>query len=118
MGFRKYLLNALMVAGLAGSLVVVLPGYSHAQSAKDIYGQRCKACHGANGTGDGPAGKFLKPPPSDFAVSLKGKSDAWIAKAIKQGGAAVGESAEMPAYGDLSDQQIKELVSYIKKFGS
>ena len=41
----------------------------------------------AKGQGDGPAGKYLKPPPSDFAVSLKGKTDDWIAKAISQGGA-------------------------------
>ena len=31
-------------------------------------------CHGTKGKGDGPAGKYLNPKPSDFAVSLKGKA--------------------------------------------
>lgn len=105
----------------AGAILLVgmMSGNLFAQGgAKDIYAQRCASCHGATGKGDGPAGKVLKPKPSDFAVSLKGKNDDWIAKAIKDGGPAVGESAIMPGYGDLSDQQIKELVEYIKKFNA
>lgn len=115
---RKWLLDALTVGAFAASLVVVIPGSSHAQSAKDTYAKLCESCHGANGKGDGPVGKLINPHPTDFAVSLKGKSDDWIAKAIKGGGPAVGESDVMPAYGDLSDQQIRELVDYIKKFNS
>lgn len=118
MEFQRWVLNGLVVGGLAASMVVVLPGYSHAQSAKDLYAQRCESCHGTTGKGDGPAGKFLKPPPKDFAVSLKAKSDGWIAKAIKKGGPAVGESALMPASSDLTNQQVNELVDYIKKFSS
>ncbi len=89
-----------------------------AQSADATYAQSCAACHGAKGLGDGPAGKYLKPPPSDFAVSLKGKTDDWIAKAISQGGAAVGEAPTMPGYSQFSADQVKALVEYIKKLGS
>ncbi len=112
------LMKGITVAGSTVILVGMLGGYSFAQDAKQIYAEKCEACHGATGKGDGPAGKVLTPPPSDFAVSLKGKSDDWIAKAIKGGGPAVGESAVMPGYGDLSDQQVKELVDYIKAFRS
>ncbi len=115
---RKWLLNALAVGAFTASLVVVMPGYTQAQNVKDIYAKECKSCHGSTGKGDGPVGKLINPKPTDFAVSLKGKSDAWIAKAIKGGGPAVGESDVMPGYGDLSNQQIKELVDYIKKFSS
>jgi len=60
----------------------------------------------------------LNPKPADFASSLKGKTHDWIAKAIKGGGGAVGESTVMPAYADLSNDQVKELVAYVKHFGS
>jgi mono/diheme cytochrome c family protein len=76
------------------------------------------SCHGPQGKGDGPAGKYLNPRPNDFAVSLKDKTDEWIAKSIKGGGAAVGLSKVMPPYADLSDDQVKALVEYIKKLGS
>jgi mono/diheme cytochrome c family protein len=100
---------------LAASVVTLLFATpARAQSADATYSQNCAACHGAKGLGDGPAGKYLKPPPSDFATSLKGKTDDWIAKAIKGGGAAIGESPTMPAYASLSDDQIKALVAYIK----
>src|SRR6516162_434114 len=74
-----------------------------AQDATAIYAQKCVSCHGVQGKGDGPAGKYLNPKPNDFAASLKDKSDDWIAKSIKGGGVAVGLSRVMPAYADLSD---------------
>ena len=92
---------------------------ARAQDAKAVYAQKCQPCHGATGKGDGAAGKFLRPhPPRDFAASLKGKSDYWIAKTIKDGGPAVGKSSVMPGYKDLTDDQAKALVEYIKQLGS
>jgi mono/diheme cytochrome c family protein len=91
---------------------------AQAQDAGAIYTQKCVSCHGAQGKGDGPAGKYLNPKPNDFAVSLKDKSDDWIAKSIKGGGVAVGLSRVMPPYADLSDDQVKALVDYIKMLGS
>jgi mono/diheme cytochrome c family protein len=109
------LLTGAGVALLGAALA--LPAISFAQSAKDIYAQKCVSCHGTSGKGDGPAGKFLKPPPQDFAKTLKGKTDAWIAKAIQEGGPAVKLAPTMPAYKDLTPAQVKELVEYIKKLG-
>jgi len=105
------ILSMTLVASVV-SLLLAPP--VRAQQADATYSQNCTACHGDKGHGDGAAGKFLKPPPPDFATSLKGKTDDWIAKAIKGGGAAVGESSTMPAYANLSDDQIKGLVAYIK----
>ncbi len=98
-------------------VALALPVTSFAQSAKELYGQKCASCHGASGKGDGPAGKFLKPPPKDFATALKGKSDEWISKSIQQGGPAVGLAPSMPAYKDLTPAQVKEIVEYVKKLG-
>ncbi|MGB9381229.1 MAG: cytochrome c [Candidatus Binatus sp.] len=104
---------------IVASLVVLFAAPpAHAQAAAALYSNKCAACHGTDGKGDGPAGKYLNPKPTDFASSLKGKTDDWIAKAIKGGGGAVGESPVMPAYTDLSDDQVKELVAYLKHFGS
>ncbi len=96
------------------TLSVGLPAY--AQEAAAIYSQRCAGCHGPSGKGDGPAGQYLNPKPTDFAVSLKGKSDDWIAKSIKGGGSAVGKSPVMPPFADLSDDQVKGLVTYLRSF--
>jgi mono/diheme cytochrome c family protein len=106
-------LSALYLATtlVASAATLLVATSARAQSADATYSQNCAACHG-----DGAAGKYLKPPPPDFATSLKGKTDDWIAKAIKGGGAAVGESPTMPAYASLSDDQIKALVAYIKSF--
>jgi len=109
---------------LASVAVVITIGISfapvsvQAQDANAIYAQKCVSCHGPQGKGDGPAGKYLNPKPNDFATSLKDKTDDWIAKAIKGGGVAVGLSPVMPPYADLSDDQVKALVDYIKKLGS
>ncbi len=84
-------------------------------AAKQAYDEKCAGCHGATGKGDGPAGAALTPPPQDFAKSLKGKSDDWIAKATKEGGPAVGLPATMPPFADLSDDQVKGLVAYMKQ---
>src|SRR5271166_3003496 len=72
-----------------------------ADDAATIY-QRCASCHGDRGHGDGPVSAYLQPTPADLTTSLKGKSDDWIAKVIKGGGAAVGASPTMPANPDLS----------------
>ncbi len=89
------------------------------QEAEQLYNKSCGACHGPQGKGDGPAGKLLKPPAGDFSAVLKGMTDADIAKVIKEGGKAVGKAAAMPAFGSkFSDDQIQELVRYIKQLAS
>lgn len=115
---RQQAIRRVMTAAIIVAVLGYVPAAYCAGEAAAIYSQRCVSCHGETGKGDGPAGKYLSPKPSDFATSLKGKSDAWIAKAIEKGGLGVGESAVMPAYGDLSDAQVKALVAYIKKLGS
>ena len=101
---------------LALGLTSAISSSARADDVATLYNQRCGACHGDNGHGDGPTAKFLHPAPADFANSLKGKSDAWLFKAIQDGGPAVGEAATMPPYKDLSDGEVKGLVQYIKKF--
>jgi len=112
--FRQ--LSGVVLATLA--LVSVQANVALAQDAQSIYVQRYAPCHGANGKGDGPAGKMLNPPSKDFATALNGKGNDWIAQVITEGGPAVGLSAAMPSTSGLSDEQPKDLVRYVKTLGS
>ena len=111
----KGFMRAATLVAVGSVLVSGAASAAWAQDAKTLYEKNCVACHGAAGKGDGAVAKMLKPPPEDFATALKGKSDADVAKVIKEGGKAVGKSASMPAYGSkMNDEQIKGLVDYIK----
>jgi caa(3)-type oxidase subunit IV len=85
--------------------------------AKGTFTSVCAACHGADGTGDGMAAASLNPKPADFTdpAFWKDKTDAELLKAIKDGGAAVGKSPMMVAWGGtFSDDQIQALLTYIE----
>ena len=79
----------------------------------------CAKCHGMTGNGDGPNAATLKTRPRDFAdcAVMKKISDATMFKAIKEGGASVNVSPEMPPWGQaFDDSEIKELITYVRKF--
>jgi mono/diheme cytochrome c family protein len=81
-----------------------------------LYQANCAACHGVNGKGDGPMALGLRPGPSDFTQHMPaGKhTDGQVYLWIKDG---YPQSA-MPAWGQrLNDQQIWQLVTFIRTFG-
>ena len=89
--------------------------------AADIFESRCAACHGTEGHGDGPAASNLNPRPIDFHNRRWQKSinDATIAKAIVDGGSAVGVSGQMAANPDLEDEPavVAALVERVRQLG-
>ena len=99
---------------------VAQPVFSIAQepsAGKKLYLTYCTGCHGASGKGDGPAGKTLTVKPADHtdAKKMGQYSDDHLFTVIAKGGAMVGRSVQMPAWGAvLKDSQIRELVDYIK----
>ena len=71
--------------------------------ARQIFDTRCTPCHGADGTGNGPASAARIPKPRNFhdASWQASVTDAHIENIIRVGGAAVGKSAFMPPNADL-----------------
>jgi mono/diheme cytochrome c family protein len=89
--------------------------------AGDIFAERCAACHGADGRGDGPAAANLKPKPIDFHSQnwQKSTTDDSISKAIIFGGRSVGKSGQMAPNPDLENEPaiVAALVEKIRKWG-
>ena len=79
----------------------------------------CALCHGTAGDGTGAGGAALDPPPADFTdpVFWETRDDERIKTAIRDGGTAVGVSANMAPWGVLfDDAQLDEMVEYVKSF--
>jgi mono/diheme cytochrome c family protein len=82
------------------------------------YAERCVACHGARGHGDGFAASSLVPHPRDFSDAAWGatRDDAQIAAVIREGGAKYDRSAAMPAHADLGASEVDGLVRCVRSF--
>lgn len=85
------------------------------RSGQALYKDRCRACHGKSGKGDGHLAAIIKdPPPTDLTRSRA--SYQFLKQIISNGGAAVNRSSKMPAWGvDLTDTEINNIIRYIKK---
>jgi caa(3)-type oxidase subunit IV len=89
--------------------------------AAGAYQTVCALCHGATGAGDGPGGAALDPKPASFADAAfwADRTDEQVALAISGGGAAVGKSALMPAWGAMYNEgQVAAMVTFLKTFQS
>lgn len=91
-----------------------------AANAKTTFNAKCTVCHGSVGLGDGPGAAALTPKPRAFAdAAWQGAvTDEQIAKAIVEGGAAVGKSPNMPPNPELGDKPdvVKALVAIVRAF--
>jgi mono/diheme cytochrome c family protein len=74
----------------------------------------CLLCHGEGGEGDGRAAKIHNPKPANLTASFLTDQQKEII--IRNGGASVGRSPVMPAWGQhLTEEQIKDVVAYLRK---
>ena len=74
----------------------------------------CVQCHGMKGQGDGAMAKGMNPKPRDFSCSamMKGISDGQLFWIIKNGSKGTG----MMGFAALKDDQVWQVVSYLRKF--
>lgn len=91
-------------------------GDDHAE-AKRLYDTYCVQCHGVKRNGKGINAAHMSVQPRDHS-DPKGMTDIpdkELFTAIADGGLAVDKSVLMPSWkGVLSDQQIHEMVSYLR----
>ncbi len=85
---------------------------------KEVFQANCAACHGPEGKGNGPAAAALDPKPrnlsdADYVSTL---SNEHLVKVITEGGASVGKSPMMAAWGGiLSENDILNVIAYVRK---
>lgn len=110
------------VGTLAGGLAWLLndpPPRAGATRAERQYLGFCAGCHGADGRGSWRAALFLiRPGDLTDGRRLGNLTDAELFDLIKHGGAPIGRPG-MPAFGSqLSDDDIRALVSYVRSLGT
>lgn len=89
-----------------------------AETPEDNYKTYCWQCHGmkANGMGMNIQDMSVQPRDHSDKKAMGGRSDEELFKVIKEGGLAIDKSVLMPPWvGVLSDKEIKEMVSYLRK---
>jgi mono/diheme cytochrome c family protein len=89
-----------------------------AAKGKVSYDSFCVACHGPEGKGDGVAAAALDPKPRDLsdAAYVSTLSNEHLFKVINEGGASVGLSPLMSAWGGaLSEQDIWNVIAFIRQ---
>lgn len=73
----------------------------------------CAVCHGVSGNGKGPLSGQFSPPPRNFACAetVNGIPDGQLFWIIRYGS----PGTSMPPHPDFSDEQVWQLVSYLRR---
>ena len=80
-----------------------------------IYAKQCAECHGAQGLGDGEAGKSLNPSPALLAymIQMPMSVDEYLLWSISEGGVQFG--TDMPAFKEtLTTQEIWKIMVFMR----
>jgi len=111
-----------MATFIVMGLILVVGNVHHAMGAGNVeaggklYQTRCSPCHGPDGKAATPTAQALTPKPRDHTdgAYMNQLSNDHLAKVIKNGGPAVGKSPIMPAHTDLNDQQIEDVIAFVR----
>ncbi len=97
------------------SLALLVMGAVAARAAdgKDLWAKNCSKCHGEDGKGQGAMGKKLGVKDYSDAKVQAALKDDQITKAIKSG-VKEGDTVKMKAFSDLTDDEVKALVTYVR----
>ncbi len=93
--------------------VFVIPSFTQEQAKKGeaTFQEICASCHGNDGRAQTEMGKKMQA--ADLTSSaVQQHSDSDLAKSVKNG------KGKMPPLGDkLSDDEIRAVIQYVRKFG-
>ena len=115
-------LGTILMAVLFAAAIFLAPSLATPAAAGDIeatkalYAKKCAKCHGETGKGDGKKAKTLKKQPRDYTdkVKMAELTDEDLIESIKEG------KKPMPSYKKgkkmLTDEEINDLVAYIRTF--
>ena len=87
------------------------------QSGAGNFMANCVACHGPEGKGDGILADSLDVKPRDLTNKslISARTDEYLFKVIKNGGASVGLSENMTPWGTtFSDKEIRNIIQHIR----
>jgi mono/diheme cytochrome c family protein len=85
-----------------------------AGKAERLWLVHCAHCHGADGKGSWRATLFLiRPGDLSDPASARQSSNQYLFDIIKHGGSPIGRPG-MPGFPNLSDEEIRELVRYLR----
>ena len=116
-------LVAISILALAALLWLVGPAGADDAPGKSDYELNCSSCHGLTGKGDGPISGALNPKPRDFSAgefkldadkSGSPGDDEDLRLVIKNGAFMYSGSPLMAGWPTLSDEQIGQLIAYIR----
>ena len=83
-----------------------------------LYYAYCVECHGRDGRGSWRAALFLLRPGNLASPKAAAESDRYLFDIVKHGGSPIGRPG-MPAFGyHLKDEDINELVKYVRTLGA
>jgi len=109
-------ITAIMVVTLG---MIPLSAFATGPDAQALFATHCASCHGAGGAPDldGPVVQGLGVEPANFSDPLFNSREPaadWVL-VIEHGGASVGLSNKMPAFGEvLTEAEIEAVVEYVK----
>lgn len=115
-------------AGTLGLVLIVIavtltrgdaapPSAQEVEAGRQVYLRTCALCHGDSGRGDGPSAAGFATKPTDFTDGrvMNPLPDAFLASVILGGGPAEGLAPTMPPFrGHLSEEQVQQIVSYLR----
>jgi mono/diheme cytochrome c family protein len=117
----RYPHKGIVTFGLVGLILGVgtvqqVMGAGNVEAGGKLYQTRCAPCHGSDGKAATPTAQALNPKPRDHTdgAYMNQLSNEHLAKVIKNGGPAVGKSPIMPPHTDLNDQQIEDVVAFVR----
>ena len=119
----RTLIISAALAGFAALAATTATAAGDVAAGKALYDTNCMSCHGLTGKGDGPVGAVLTPRPRDFSTAEfkfdtnsdgTPGSDDDLQAVIQKGAGAFGGSPLMAPWPSLSDDEIANLIAFIR----